>query len=351
MRISRTIVSIPAVMFLALSSVKSAYAEDFSSLAGETIEIQIGFSNSGGGARFWNALYPLLREYLPETRLRPRFNDRANGARAASAVVNDTTETIMIGFVRPPEILHATLFGPSEADFDFGLARWIAGVEQESFIMFARSDLPSDPASLRTFAGDLFLPVSDIEATHATAGIMLSALTGIHAEIVVGFNSGARRANLIAGDVAFYTVARDPGISALIDEGLAQELYSIVEAGGTGPENSIALGDFLLPDAPQVAVDFVRATRGMGRAFFAEPSISEEHLIALQSLFRVILESSAFASAAQQQGVPFQYVPADVIATAAAAISGLSPEDVEIVSRVYQCGLAMSAIPTHQCDY
>ncbi len=331
-----------------LTSVATRAEDD---LTGRSIEVHIGFSNSGGGARFWNAIFPFLKDALPDSKIRPIFNDAANGTRAVSAVFNDESETISIGFVRPPEIAHAQLYQRSGIDFDFADAAWIVGVEKEGFIMAARTGLSLDPKKLRATKDDLFLPVSDIEATHATAGIMLSALTGIPAKIVVGFKKKARKQALLAGDVAFYTIARDEGVEQLISEGLVQELYTIVPNPEAPEKAKRTLDDFLVSNAPQVALNYAVSARAMGRAFFAEPGLPRNELDALRDVFQAVLADPEFAAAAKEQGVPFFYVSPSAIQSQADALSNLSEADKELIDRVYKCGLEMSEGTTRSCAF
>lgn len=316
-----------------------------------TIEVQIGFSNSGGGARFWNAFFPHLRDQLSNTRIRPVFNDAANGARAVSAVLNDDTDAIKVGFVRAPEIALAEFFEKPEIDFQFADANWLLGVEQEGFVMAARSGLPTDPDVLRTSGDKLFVPVSDIEATHATAAILLNAITGIPAEIVVGFKRSARQRALIAGEVAFYTIAMDDELKGLIDEGLIQELYTIVPDATGAFKPAANLEDYVFGSPPEVVIDYMKASRAMGRGFFTESGLSDEELEALRVAFASALKSDGFAKDAKEQGVPFSFVDADAFGAQARALSTFSDDERAQIEAAYQCGLEMSEGTKENCGY
>lgn len=186
------------LLVLLFSNISSAQITPENQLADRTLEVMIGFSNTGGGARFWNVFSKELRKKLPKTIIRARFNDTASGVSGTSDLFNLEKGALAIGFVRPLEIAFAQINERTEVDFDLRDANWISGVEKDSFIMAARCELPTDPAELRKMEPQLILPVSDILATHATVGILLNAVTGIPAKIVVGFKKSDRKRALIA---------------------------------------------------------------------------------------------------------------------------------------------------------
>lgn len=321
-------------------------------LEGRTLTVMVGFSNTGGGARFWNVFSRELRERLPETIIRARFNDTGSGVDGTSDLFKLAEGALAVGFVRPPEIAFAQLNERADADFDFRTAQWIAGVERDSFIMAARRDLPTDPEALRQLEPQTILPVSDILATHATVGILLNAVTGVPAKIVVGFKKSDRKRAILAGDADFYTIAADAGLAPLLASGDIATLYTI-----TGDAFPSEIGDaqplehFLVPGAPAGVVDFIKSARGMGRAFYAPPSVSAADLAALRTVFAEILTDPDFVAQAASEGVPVSAVPA---ATVKEQLNTLLMSDPWLKSQIdmaYACGLAMSRGEIRRCDF
>lgn len=321
-------------------------------LSNRTLAVMVGFSNTGGGARFWNVFSEELREKLPGTVIRARFNDVGSGVDGTSDLFKLPEGALAIGFVRPPEIAFAQLNERADANFDFRTAQWIAGVEQESFIMAARRDLPKDPQTLRQSEPQTILPVSDILATHATVGILLNAVTGVNSKIVVGFRKSDRKRAILAGDVDLYTIAADASLAPLLASGDIEALYTIT--GGSFPPEmgkTQPLEHFLVPDAPTGVVDFIKSARGMGRAFFAPPSVSAEDVAALRSIFAEILMDPAFIEQAAAKGVPVSAVPGE---TVGAQLNALLISDAELraqLDKAYGCGLAMSRGETRRCGF
>lgn len=337
---------------LCLTGIVQAQSEPGQQLAGRTLDVMVGFSNTGGGARFWNVFSKELRKRLPGTPIRTRFNDTGSGVDGTSDLFGRTQGALAIGFVRPPEIAFAQFNGREDVDFDFRQAQWIAGVEKESFIMAARSGLPTDPDVLRAAEPQTILPVSDILATHATVGILLNAVTGIPAKIVVGFKKSDRMRALLAGDVDFYTIAADAKLEPLLASGDIMPLYTI-----SGDDFPVAMGpaepleSFLVADAPATVVGFIKSARGMGRAFFAPPSVSDEDLAALRSLFQDILSDPEFVTKAAQEGVPVAAVTGETVAGQLQELLTSDPTQKLLLDQAYACGLAMSRGEATRCDF
>lgn len=321
-------------------------------LAGRTLEVMVGFSNTGDGARFWKVFSGALRRHLPETVIRARFNDTASGVQGTSQLFKLPEGSLAVGFVRPPEIAFAQLNKREGVDFDLRAAKWISGVEQESFIMVARRGLPTDPQTLRDTKDRLILPVSDILATQATVGILLNAVTGIGAKIVVGFGNGPRLKAVLAGDADFYTAAADTELQPLLKSGDVQSLYTIVGANFPAEvDRSRTLETFLVPGAPPAVVDFIKSARGMGRAFFAPPGVSPKDVDALRETFHAVLVDPLFVEEAARQGVPVAVVKWDRVE---ADLNHVMPADAasrEQLDHAYKCGLAMSDGQIAHCDF
>lgn len=321
-------------------------------LAGRTLSVMVGFSNTGGGARFWNVFSEALRDKLPDTIIRARFNDAGSGVDGTSDLFRLPEGSLAIGFVRPPEIAFAQLNARADADFDFRSAQWIAGVEQDSFIMAARRGLPKDPDALRKLQPQTILPVSDVLATHATVGILLNAVTGVNSKVVVGFRKSDRKRAILAGDVDLYTIAADASLAPLLESGDIEALYTITgkafphEMGETQP-----LENFLIPGAPTGVVEFIKSARGMGRAFFAPPSVSSEDVAALRRVFAEILRDPDFISHAASKGVPASAVPGETVGEQLNALLTSDAAFKAQIDAAYSCGMAMSRGEIPHCEF
>ena len=321
-------------------------------LSGRTLHVMVGFSNTGDGARFWNLFSGALRRQLPETLIRARFNDTARGVQGTSELFKLPPGSLAVGFVRPPEIAFSQMQERDGVDFDIRQANWITGVEDESFIMVAKRGLPTDPQALRDAGNSLIMPVSDILATHATVAILLDAVTGIGAKVVVGFGNSARLKAVLAGDADFYTAAADVELQPLLESGDVQALYTIT--GKNFPpqvDRARTLESFLVPGAPPAVVDFIKSARGMGRAFFAPPGVAEADVEALRDAFSKVLVDPQFVADAAAQGVPVAAVQWTLVQE---DIGRLIPGDEatrEQLDRVYACGMAMSEGRISHCDF
>ncbi|MEP0520172.1 MAG: hypothetical protein ABJO09_03530 [Hyphomicrobiales bacterium] len=338
--------------FLLLANISSAQMTPQSQLANRTLEVMVGFSNTGGGARFWNVFSKELRKKLPKTIIRARFNDTASGVSGTSDLFKLPKGTLAIGFVRPPEIAFAQINERAEVDFDFRDANWISGVEQDSFIMAARRELPTDPAELRKMEPQLILPVSDILATHATVGILLNAVTGIPAKIVVGFKKSDRKRALVAGDADMYTIAADAKLEPLLASGDIQSLYTIAGSSFSSVvDKTRTLETFLVPDAPKSVVSFVKSARGMGRAFFAPPSVAPKDVQALRSIFKDILEDEEFVALAASNGVPVAAVSSQDVSAQLNELLLSDEASKKQLEKAYQCGISMARGDIQNCNF
>jgi tripartite-type tricarboxylate transporter receptor subunit TctC len=188
--------------------------------------------------------------------------------------------------------------------------------------------------------------------TQATAGVLLNAVTGIPAKIVVGFKNSERLKVILAGDADFYTAAADKELAPLLKSGDVQSLYRIVgEDFLPDIDASRTLEAFLVPNAPAAVVDFIKAARGMGRAFLAAPSLSKEDVSALRKAFEATLSDPAFIAEAEAMAVPVTAVPAARIAE---DIGLMMPEDPAVkaeIDKAYACGLAMSEGRQKACAF
>jgi tripartite-type tricarboxylate transporter receptor subunit TctC len=183
-------------------------------------------------------------------------------------------------------------------------------------------------------------------------GVLLNAVTGIRARIVVGFGNSARLKAVLAGDADFYTAATDAELQPLLTSQDVQALYTIV--GNEFPpevDRSRTLETFLVPGAPASVVDFIKAARGMGRAFFAPPGVSQEDLDALREIFQAVLTSPAFVQEAARQGVPVAAVTWGRIEDDIERLMPTDPASKQQLDHAYKCGLAMSDGSLARCDF
>ncbi|MFN4140929.1 hypothetical protein [Aestuariivirga sp.] len=343
------------VFFLAVFGIffsGSAGSAEVSRLSNRTLDVLVGFSNTGGGANFWRVFSDALKRHLPETTIRARFDDTLSGAQVTSDLFALPAGSLAVAFVRPPDVAFAQSHKREGVAYDLRKAQWIAGVEKEPFIMVARRSLPVEPNALRASAKQPILPVSDMLTTQATAGVLLNAVTGIPAKIVVGFKNSERLKAVLVGDADFYTAAVDAELVPLLKSGDVQSLYMIV--GETFPPEvnpGRTLEAFLLPDVPPAVVDFIRAARGMGRAFMAAPSLPQEDVSALRAAFTATLADPAFLAEAKAMGVPVTMVEHS---SAEEQVRRLLPDDPAIQAKIdnaYACGLAMSEGSQRACKF
>lgn len=343
--------SVP-VICLTLLFGGAAHATEPAPLEGRTLSVFVGFSNTGGGANFWRVFSTALERHLPGTSVRARFDDTLSGAQVTSELFSQPAESLSVAFVRPPDVAFAQINKREGVSYDLRRANWIAGVEQEAFIMVARKGLALDPAVLREAAEQPVLPVSDMLTTQATAGVLLNAVTGIPAKIVVGFKNSERLKALLSGDADFFTAAADQELLPLLKSGDVQSLYRIV--GDEFPDEvdtTRTMDSFLVPNAPAPVVDYIKAARGMGRAFLAGPNLSPRDVMALQKAFDAALSDPAFIAEAGAMGVPVKAVPPEILAK---GIMLLLPEDAAVkaeIDRAYACGLAMSEGRQRSCSF
>jgi len=321
-------------------------------LTGRTLEVMVGFSNTGGGARFWRVFSQRLRKALPETVVRARFNDIGSGVVGTSKLFKLPPGSLAVGFVRPPEIAFAQIHQRDGVDFDFSEVSWIVGVENDSFIMAARRNLPTDPQTLRDLDTQLIIPVSDILATHSTVSFLLNAVTGIPAKIVVGFKKSARKKALLAQDADMYTIAADDALKPLLLSGDIKSLYTIAGKNYPHEVNQMrTLESFLVPDAPSFVVDYIKSARAMGRAFFAPPAVDSKDVEALRTVFAEILTDPEFIKAAASQRVPVSAVDPKTVREQINYLLVTDTRAKAALDLAYDCGRKMSQGLARNCEF
>ncbi len=349
MRDLRRVLCAIGLIFLTASSAFADYREQ---LSGRTLDVMVGFSNSGGGARFWSLFSTHMRKHLPDTIIRAEFKDGPLAVTGIGELYQTEAGSLAIGLIRPPELAFVQIDDPAAITGDLRKAHWLLSVENLSYIMAARAGLPVDPQQLRAPAETLILPVSDPLSTASRVSVLLSAITGIATRNVVGFNRSARSAALLAGDVDLLTVGLTSDLESVIASGDVVPLYSIVGDDFSALDPSLpTLDDFLSPDAPDTVVTFVQSARGMGRAFFAPPNTDPADVAALSELMQAIVTDPDFIQDAQLQGIPIAAKSGEALSQ---QIDALIPSDETartLILNAYACGLEMSLNPAHTCSY
>jgi tripartite-type tricarboxylate transporter receptor subunit TctC len=343
--------SLVATIFFALSTT-SVVADYREQLSGRTMDVMVGFSNSGSGARFWQLVSTHMRRHLPDTVIRVEFKDGTQTAEGISDLYQTEPGSLAIGLIRPPELAFGQIYAPETLNENLRDAHWLMSVENLSYIMVARRGLPTDATTLQSQDAPLILPVNDPLATATVVSVLLSAVTGIPVRTVVGFGRSARTAALLAGDVDMLTLGIDPSIDALIAGDEIAPVYKIV--GDDFSTLDPALPDlemFLRDDAPKTVVNFIRSARGMGRAFFAPPNTDPDDVAALIQLFEAIHADPAFVQDATVNGITIAAKSGDVLSR---QIDDLVPTDetaLDAILNAYQCGLEMGQDAGYSCDF
>lgn len=335
-----------------LVATTGANADYREQLSGRTLDVMVGFSNSGGGARFWSLFSTHMRHHLPDTIIRAEFKDGVLTAQGIEELFEAEPGALTIGLIRPPELAFTQLNSPETMDADLGAAHWLLSAQNLSYIMAARTGLSTDAEELRNQSEVLILPVNDPFATASVVSVLLSAVTDIPARNVVGFGSSARTKALLAGDVDILTMGMDAAVDAVIASGDVVPVYKIVGDDFSALDPTIPdLDDFLRDDAPETVVAFIRAARGMGRAFFAPPGTDPADVAALQQLLEAVVADPAFVQEAQLNGIP---VGAKSSAVLTEQMKALVPSDVVARAAIldtFACGVEMSVDPDHSCDF
>jgi tripartite-type tricarboxylate transporter receptor subunit TctC len=329
-----------------------SFADYKEQLSGRTIDVMVGFSNSGSGARFWNLFSDHMRRLAPDTRVRAEFKDGPLTAVGLEELYETQEGGLALGLIRPPELAFKQILRPEEVNVNLRDAHWLLSVENISFIMAGKRDLFEDVAELQNPDEAFLLPVNDPLATATVVSVLLSAVTNTPTRTVVGFGRSDRTKALVAGDVDLLTLGVEPSIVALIESGDIVPIYKIVGDDFTVVEDAIPdLSAFVADEVDPGVVAFIRSARGMGRAFFAPPGVTPEDVVAMQELLEAVVTDPDFIQEAQLNGVPIAALSGDILTQ---QIGALVP-DAEVarasILATYECGLAMALDTEHSCDF
>lgn len=337
---------------LSIVASTGALADYREQLSGRTLDVMVGFSNSGGGARLWSLLSTHMRRHLPETIIRAEFKDGPLAVKGLSEIYETEPGSLAIGLIRPPELAFVQIDRPEDIPVDLRAAHWLMSVENLSYIMAVRADLTTDPEQLRNQSDPLILPASDPLSTASRVSVLLSAVTDIPTRNVVGFNRSARAKALLAGDVDLLTIGVDSTLATVVASGDLVPLYKIAGDDFSALDAATPdLQDYLRDDAPESVVAFIRSARGMGRAFFAPPGMDAADVAAIGELLEAIVADPEFIQDAQIKGIPVFAKSGQILTQ---EIDALIPEDDVARTRIlnaYACGLAMSLDPGHECEF
>lgn len=337
---------------LAILTATGATADYRDQLSGRTLNVMVGFSNNGGGARFWSLFSTYMRRRLPETIIRAEFNDGPKAVEGIGKLYETEPGSLAIGLIRPPEFAFVQIDNPEDIAVDLLDAHWLLSVENLSYIMAARAKLPTSLDKLRMPADAYILPVNDPLSTASRISVLLSAVTGIPTRNVVGFGRSARKKALLAGDVDLLTIGIDSALKSVVESGDFVPLYKIVGDDFSALDASTPdLSDYLRTGAPDSVVGFIRSARGMGRAFFAPPDTDPTDAAALRDLLEAIVADPDFIQEAQLKGISIAAKSGLVLTQ---QIDALIPSDDAartMILNAYACGLEMSLNPVHECDF
>jgi tripartite-type tricarboxylate transporter receptor subunit TctC len=342
--------AILAVLLIALPAAAPAADDARARLSGRTLDVVVAFSNTGGGARFWNIFAEALRRQLPDTIIRARFDDAGSGTSAAHDLYAMPEGSLAVGFARPAELAFAQSEGREDVDFDIGDARWILSIERESHFMAARRGLPLDMATLR--GQPLIIPSNGIADTGTILTFILNAVTGLQARVVVGFNNADRLRAIVAGDGDLYLTATDHEIDALLEAGDIAALYTIAgDAFPASVDRSRTLESVAVADAPKPVLDYLVTARALGRSFYAPPGVSDEDVAALREIFADALEDPQLLADADKQNLPLALVPGEEVQAMMKVLLLEDPVQKAAVEHAYECGRAMSDGTLDRCDF
>lgn len=348
----RTIWSAVLAAVLLAGSVQHPMADETAQkqLAGRTLDVIVAFSNTGGGARFWGIFSDALKKRLPDTVIRGRFDDAGSGTSAANTLFAMPEGSLAVGFARPAEVAFAQAEGREDVHYDLAKANFIQAVELETQLMVGRRGLPTDIAELRKLRPTI--PVHEITDTASIAAIMLNAITGVRGRIVVGFDNASRTRALVTGEADMYTQSIDGDVEPLLASG---EVVSVYVIAGTkqfaNVDASKTLAGVTMPGVPEALVDYLVATRALGRAFYAPPGVSAADVDALRTVFREVTTDPEFIAAAGAQKVPVAYVPGVDVGHMIDLLLLNDPVQKAQVQHAYECGMQMSQGTLEVCDF
>jgi len=321
-------------------------------LSGRTLNVMVGFSNTGSGAKVWKLLSKTLRQKLPNTVIRTRFSDGAAGISQTNTMFKDADDALHIAFVRPPELAFAQMSKQNGTVFDLRKANWLIGLEEPSVVMAARRGLNIDLKNLRTSQKLFLMPVNDKLSVTGRVSVLLGAATGIPSKIVVGFGRSDRRKSLLAGDVDMAPLGLDHKSLPLLKSGDIQIVYKL---SGTDLPSEFAqipnVDQFWQADVPKSLVNQIVSARGMGRAFFTPPNTNERDVKALRAVLAETLSDQNLQTESKKRRIIINPVDYATVTKDVESLFPKSEADGIALQNAYECGLQMSLGKTKKCAF
>ncbi len=343
-----------SALVIAILCISPAVADEAARarLAGRTLDVVAGFDNAASGARLWGILAPALRQLLPETLIRTRFNDAGGGVSAINDMFALPEGNLSITLALMTAAVFAQTSKAEGVAYDLNKAQWIVGLQRDGQLMAAKRDLPLDMDTLRKGDIRLLSAVDVITGNSALITLILNAVTGLHVQLVVGFKTTDALRALVVGDVDVRRQMTTSEVNALLEAGEIKSLYVI---GGGGFSRSVDMSRTLeavaLPGTPQSVIDYVRANAALGRAFLAGPTMAPEDVAALRTVFTELLSDPKVLADVEAQFAGITLVPSDAVEEMMKTLLLVDPAVRAAVDYAHDCGLEMSRNPQASCDF
>jgi tripartite-type tricarboxylate transporter receptor subunit TctC len=342
-----------AIAIVALSMPAAADEAALARLAGRTLNIVGTFDNSGTGARLWNVLSPHLSARLPQTQIRFRFNGTAGGISALNELFAEDGRSLSIAFSIIPELAFAQAHAVEGVTYDLSKAQWILGLQRKGQVMAVRKGLSLDVEELRRPGQRLLAPDDSINNSGAILMLMLNAVTGLHAQIVVGFNSADSVRALVVGDVDIRRQQLNPEIFSLLEAGDIVSLYVVSDSDNLPPQvdRSRTLASVTLPGTPPAVLNYITGMVDLGRAFLAAPNQDTEDVAALRVVLGEMMSDPAVIADVTANVAFIEMVPHETVETAMRTLLLIDPKERAAVELAHSCGLAMGRGTLERCDF
>jgi tripartite-type tricarboxylate transporter receptor subunit TctC len=322
-------------------------------LAGRTLSIVGTFSNTSTGARLWNVLSPHLSARLPQTRIRFRFNDAGGGISALNDVFAEDGKDLSIALSVLPELAFAQAQGAEGVAFDLSKAQWIIGFERSGHVMAVRRGLSLDMDELRQPGQRLLSPGDSINGSGEILLLMLNAVTGLHAQIVVGFNSADSLRAIVVGDLDIKRQQLNPEAAALLEAGEIVSLYVISDSDQlpSQVDRSRTLESVTLPGTPPAVLTYIRGMLDLGRAFLAAPNQDQEDVAALRVVLGEVMSDPAVVAQIAAEVAPIEMVPHETVEQTIRTMLLTDPKVRAAAELAHSCGLEMGRGTLERCDF
>jgi tripartite-type tricarboxylate transporter receptor subunit TctC len=321
-------------------------------LAGRTLNIVGTFENTSSGAKVWSVISPHLSARLPQTQIRFRFNGTAGGMSALNELFAEDGKSLSIALSVIPEVAFAQAHGTEGVAYDLSKAQWIAGIQRKGQIMAARRDLTLDIDELRKPGQRLLSPVDVVTGNSAILMLMLNAVTGVHAQLVVGFSTAEAQRALVVGDVDLRRQMFTPELKALLESGEIISVYVISDTDFPPQvDRSRTLASVTLPGTPQPVLDYILGMLDLGRAFLAAPNQDPQDVAALRVAIGEVLTDPVVLAELAAQVATVEMVPHETVQTMMQTLLLTDPDAKAAVELAHRCGQEMGRGTLERCDF